>query len=452
MSRNLSVLFQAQSIAVVGASGTPGKTGYTILKNIIDAGFPGPVYPINPKAGELLGRKAYHSLEEIGAPVDLAIFTIPAPALPGAMEEAGAAGVKGAVVITGGLSEVGNTELERRVLDTAAVHGIRVIGPNCQGITSPHYGICASWPLAVGRGPIAVISQSGTIGAAVAGWLIREGIGVSATVSLGNKSDVDECDLLEYFAQDAATKAIALNIEGVRSGQRFIDTCRRVAATKPIIVLKPGRSEKGKQAAASHTKSVAGDARVFSAVCVKAGLIQADSTEGFYDAVKAFALSCPIRGNEIRMMTSSGGSGILAVDSAEDMGLDVPPLTEAEKQRLKEALPSHCVLRNPLDLTGDTDAGRYVTAAQALDPGHTGVLLLIFGDPIPGAAEAALKIKAATGQDIVCCYIGGGDVEIAETHALQRLGFPVYPTPERAVAAINALYRYGRVIRQEGTA
>lgn len=442
---NFDAFFYARSIAVVGASAAVGKTGYTILKNIIDAGFTGKIFPINTKADTILGFSAYKSLIDVRQPIDLAVFTIPAASLPDAMEQAGQAGIKAAVIITGGLGEVGNAELEQQVLDIAKRNGIRVIGPNCQGVTYTHNHLCASWPLTVGKGSVAIISQSGTIGAAMSGWLIGEGIGISGFVSMGNKSDIDECDLLEFFAEDPNTRVIALNIEGVRDGLRFIEVCSRISSRKPIVVLKPGRSEKGKAAAASHTKSVAGDAKVFRAVCKKAGLIEAITTQDFYDYTKALALGTPVHSPEVLVLTSSGGSGILAVDAAEAQDLYMPELTAPEHAALKSSLPGHCVVRNPLDMTGDTDAERYVTAIMGIDPERLGTALLIFGDPISGAAKAMEKISRMTRLKLVACYIGGGEVEVEETALIQRLGYPVFPTPERTIGAIKALYEYGHI-------
>ena len=444
MSNNLNAFFWAKSIAVVGASAAVGKKGYEILRNIIDAGYKEPIYPINPKAGELLGLKAYASLADISKPVDLAVFTIPAAALPGAMEQAGQAGVKAAIVITGGMGEAGNPELEQQVLDTAARFGIRVVGPNCQGIVYTPNSICASWPLLTGQGKVAIISQSGTIGAAMAGWLIDEKIGVSGFISMGNKSDVDECDLLEYFADDPDTAVIALNVEGIKDGARFIDVCSRTTAKEPIVVLKPGISEKGKEAAASHTKSVSGDAAVFTAVCRKAGIIQAFTTQDFIDFVKVLSLAQPISDPQTMIITSSGGSGILAVDEADLSGIPVPDLTDDDIAALKDVLPGHCVIRNPLDLTGDADAQRYLDAIGALGD-RPGALMLIYGDPIPEASSKTIEMSKITSQRIICCYIGGGDIQIEETALLQQNGFPVFPTPERTIKAISALYKYGKI-------
>lgn len=446
MSSNLNPFFEAKSIAVVGASSKEGKTGHTILRNLINSGFQGQIYPINPKSDNILWLQAYPTITAVEAPIDLAVFTIPAAGLPNAMEEAGKVGVKAAIIITGGLGEVGQQDLEQEVMGAAKRYGIRVIGPNCQGVSYTHNNLCASWPLTTFKGPVAVISQSGTIGAALAGWAQEDGLGVSGVVSLGNKSDVDECDLLDHFAKDPHTKVIALNIEGVRDGQRFIETCLKVTAEKPVVVLKPGRTEKGKQAAASHTKSVAGDAQVFEAVCRKAHLIQAKDVTEFYDFTKALALTGPINSPQVSILTSSGGSGILAVDAAEEQGLEIFNLSLDIKKEMENKLPGHCVIRNPLDLTGDTDAERYLISAKILAKQAPGAFLLVFGDPIPGAAEVVEKIDKELLISPICCYIGGGETQKDEALKLHRSGYPVYPTPERAMNALKALYQYGKYL------
>jgi len=448
VNNGLNAFFKAESIAVVGASSKEGKTGHTILKNLINSGFQGMIYPINPNSDNILWLKAYPNLKTVGRNVDLVVFTIPAHGLPEAMKEAGEMGVKAAVIITGGLGEIGNHELEQEVLNIARSYQIRVIGPNCQGISYTHNNLCASWPLTTVKGSIAIISQSGTIGAALSGWAQNEQIGISGCVSLGNKADVDECDLLEYFADDPNTSVIALNIEGVSNGARFLEVCHRVSVNKPIVVLKPGRSQKGKEAAASHTKSVAGNAEVFEAVCRRAHLIQARNTTEFFDFTKALALSQSINSTEISIITSSGGSGILAVDSAEDEGLEVIDLFPEILEELKEKLPSHCVIRNPLDLTGDSDAERFYISTEVIGKQAPGAFLLIYGDPILGAAEVTDRIAKSRKITPVCCYIGGGDVEREEVVRLQQLGYPTFPVPERAIAAIRVLYQYNRYVNE----
>lgn len=467
----LDSIFRPSSVAVVGASANPEKTGHTILKNILDGGFSGRVYPVNPSGGEILGLQAYPSLSCVPDRVDLAVIVVPAKAVPGVMKQAGEKGVGGAVIISGGFREVGNDGLEREVVEAARSFGIRVIGPNCQGVNYTASGLCASWPLITRRGGMAVISQSGTVGAALGEWAEDEGIGISAFVSLGNKADVNEIDLIDYFSHDPNTKVISLYIEGTRDGRRFMDVCRDALTRKPVVVLRPGRTEKGRKAAQSHTKSIAGSHMVFEAACRQVGVIRAATVEDLYDFSKALMFAgrrlaagggraTPWSGDggarrsyKLAILTSSGGSGIIATDVAQGCGVEVPDLEPTTVERLRSALPPHCVVRNPLDLTGDTPAERYETAVMEIASAEGedfDAFLLVFGDPIPRASEVVARLKGTLqdmasrrvrgpAPDIVACYIGGGAVGKDETTRMQAAGVAVFPTPERAVRAIGAL-------------
>lgn len=437
MASDLTRLFEPRAVAVVGASADPQKRGHIILKNIVDGGFAGPVYPINPRGGTILGLAAYPSLDDVPGPVDLAVIAVAAPLVAGVVEGCGRRGVAGAVVISGNFREAGNDDLEAELVAVARRTGVRVIGPNCQGIARPGSRLCATWPLMKDPGGMAIISQSGTVGAAFALWASAEGLGVSAFVSLGNRCDVDESDLIDFFGGDAATRAIALYLEGVRDGRRFMDVAGRVGREKPVVVLKSGRTASGRRAAQSHTRSVAGRDEVFDAACRQAGVVKAGDVEDLYDRAKALAMLAPPRGARLGVVTSSGGSGILATDAAAGAGLCVPALGAGTVAALRAALPAHCIAQNPLDLTGDTDAARYAAAAPLLRD-EVDMVLLIFGDPIPGACEAALRVRDETGLPVAALYLGGGEVEAPERCRLNRAGIPVFATPERAARALAA--------------
>ncbi len=438
----VKAMLNARSVAVVGASANVEKTGYTVLKNIIDGGYTGKIYPINPKAESILNIKCYSSIEAIPENIDLVVVIVPAPAVPDVMRQAGEKGARGAVIISGGFRETGNVELEAEVMGIAEQYGIAVIGPNCQGFNYTPNKLCASWPLITAKGPMAVISQSGTIGAAMEMWAAEEGIGISAFVALGNKSGVGEIELLEYFGDDPDTNVIALNVEGVKDGKRFMEVAKAVSRKKPVIVLKPGRTVKGRQAAESHTKSIAGSDAVFDAVCKQVGIIRAEGITELYDDTKALGFLKKPAGNRMLVITSSGGSGILATDVAEGCNIDVVPLSPETKTALKEILPSQCVVSNPLDLTGDATADRYEKALSvaALDEGLD-FFLVIFGDPIPGAFEVVENLKKITDKPVIVAYLGGGDVEKEEVAKMHLAGTPAYATPERAVRSIGALLR-----------
>ncbi len=435
-------MFNARSVAVVGASAKEGKTGHTILKNIIDGGFSGAIYPINPKADSILGVQCYPEVAAIPGNIDLVVVVVPAPAVPDVMRQAGEKGAKGAIIITGGFRETGNTELEAEVMGIAAQYNMGVVGPNCQGVNYTPNNLCASWPLITAKGTMAMITQSGTIGAAMAGWAAEENIGISAFVALGNKSDIGEIELLEFFGEDPETKVIALNVEGVKDGRKFMDVAKAAITKKPVVVLKPGRTAKGRQAAESHTKSIAGSDAVFDAVCRQIGIIRAEGITEFYDYCKIMALTEKPCGNRVLIITSSGGSGILATDVAEGCNVDVASLSDTTKATLKEALPSHCVVANPLDLTGDATAERYETALDvAIHDENIDMALVIFGDPIPGAFEVVENLRKKTNKPVVVAYLGGGDVEKEEVAKMLAAGISAFPTPERAMRSIGALLR-----------
>ncbi len=440
----LDSIFNPGSVAVVGASRTPGKLGYEILKNIIDAGFRGKIYPVNPKADEIMGLKCYHSISEIPEPVDLAVIVIPARFVPDTVKEAVQKGVKGFVVISGGFREVGGegVELERRLVRAVREGGARLIGPNCQGINNPHVGLCATWPLSTRRGPVAVVSQSGTVAAFMATGLEGEGIGMSKFAALGNKADVDEVDMLNYLADDPDTEVVALYLEGTSRGRELMEALRRCASRKPVVVIKAGRTEAGAEAVASHTGTLAGSAEVYEAVFRQTGAVAVDTLEEFFDAAKALAAFKPPKGPRVMVITSSGGSGILAADAIESRGMELAKLSEDVLSRLREELPYFCVIRNPLDLTGSAYAELYDKALE-ITKDHDGIdsYILIFGDPIPGAFEVIEKHLRETEKPILVAYLGGGDIEVEERRKFYEAGIPVYPTPERAVVALYNLWR-----------
>ena len=436
----LESVFNARSVAVVGASANPEKTGHIILKNIIEGGFEGKIYPVNPKAGEILGLPCYPSVTAINDSVDVVLIVVPSKFVPDVMEEAGKKGVTGAVVISGGFGEIGNGELEKQILDIAKKYGMRIIGPNCQGFNYTPNRLCASWPLVTKSGPIAVISQSGTVGAAIEIWAQAAEIGISCFVSLGNKVDVNEIDLIDVFKEDPNTKVISLYIEGVQNGARFMKSVRSAREKKPIVVLKPGTTPKGARAVQSHTRSIAGNDEIFDAVCRQVGITRAKSITELFDYSLALGFLGKPKGNRVLIITSSGGSGIIATDVAEQGGIDVVDLPAELLAELKGALPPQCVVANPLDLTGDATAERYrIAAGIAARCDSIDSLLLIFGDPIPGASEVVGELKEKTGKQIIVAYLGGGDIEEEETIKLNRSGTPVFPTPERAVGALKVL-------------
>lgn len=443
----LNEMFNAKSVAILGASNNPNKIGYNILKNLIDSGYKGQIYPINIKEEQVLGLKAYKNVSEISEKIDLIVIIIPSNLVLGALEEASSKGVKNAIIISGGFREIGNDDMENDLVKYAQEKGISFIGPNCQGINYTPNNMCVSWPLIKTRGSMAIIAQSGTVAAAFSMWAEKEEIGISGSVSLGNKSGVSELDIMEFFAEDDNTKVIALNLEGTKEGRRLMEMSKKIVPEKPIVVLKPGRTEKGIKAAQSHTKSIAGSDKVFSAACKQVGIVRADTITEFYDYSKILALLKKPKGKNVLIVTSSGGSGILATDTFEENNIvDVIELNSNLKDILTKELPSHCVVSNPIDLTGDTDALRYKKCVEmTCESDSIDFYLLIFGDPIPGACEVVEELKRETEKPIIVCYLGGGDVEGEEVIKMHRKGIPTFPTPERAAKAASVLCKYGNI-------
>jgi acyl-CoA synthetase (NDP forming) len=348
-------------------------------------------------------------------------------------------------VISGGFRESGpaGEKLERQTLKAAKQANIRIIGPNCQGVNSTAAGLCASWPLVKVRGPISIISQSGTISAAVACWAADEGIGICKLVALGNKCDVDETELLDYLANDSETKVIALYIEGVSDGRKFMKVARAATSEKPVVVLKGGRTAKGAEAVLSHTRSLAGSDAIFDAVFKRINIIRANDVEGLYDICKGFVgLSMPKNKNVV-IITSSGGSGILATDACEELNLNVMDLPAEVRDALKDKLPPECILRNPLDLTGSVTSQMYDEVLEALAGiPDVGSVIIIVGDPMPGISDIIAK-HFARGKTLVPVMLGGGRVEAEERAKLKGSGIPTYSSPVRAARTLAALARYG---------
>ncbi len=437
-SNNLDAVFRPRSVAVIGASTVAGKLGHDILYNLIHAGFPGPIYPINPKADQVLELPAYKQIGDVPSPPDLAVVVIPARAVAGAIEQCGEKGVKAAIVITGGFAEAGpeGEKLQEELTQTARRCGVRLIGPNCQGLNNPHHKLCASWPLLTTPGGMAFISQSGTVGAALMDWASQEHLGVSVFVSLGNRADIDEADAIEYFNHDPHTRVIALYLEGVKRPIYFQDAL--AGATKPVVVLKAGRTEQGRLAAESHTKSMAGRDAVYDAIFRKYKVHRADTIEELYDFAKALAYYPKPTGRRLLNITSSGGAAILAIDAAEKLGFQVPPPSPVLQAKLREIVPAHCAVGNPVDLTGDVmnDPSLYAKVIDAARPEYDN-LVLIFGDPIPDASQVVTP-----GAHELVVFMGGAEVERQEVPLMHQKGVPVFPTPERGLNALHQFFRF----------
>ncbi len=438
MAASLEPLFRPSRIAVIGASANPEKLGFQIFRNIREAGFPGEIIPVNPKGEVILGTQSVKSTGDLPEGIDLAVVIIPAKLVPGTILHLAERKVRAAIVISGGFAESGEegAALQEELARNAVRCGIRVVGPNCQGVNYPYHNLCASWPLITRRGEIAIASQSGTVGAALIDWASEDHLGFSAFVSMGNRADVDEADLIDFFADDPNTKVIALYIEGVKDPAKFLSAVRK--CRKPIVILKPGRTERGRKAAESHTRSLAGNDAIYDAVFRQFGIHRAPTLEELYDFAKALAYLPAPTGPRMLIVTSSGGSAVIATDVAVEEGFNVTPLPPALADQLREFLPSHCIVGNPLDLTGDANAEWYRKVLTAAE-GHYDVVMSIFGDPIPGASTIIHP-----GGRVLVAYLGGAEVERAERLLLHEKKVAVFPTPERAVRALGCHARFDR--------
>jgi acyl-CoA synthetase (NDP forming) len=434
----LEALFSPHSVAVYGASRQEGKLGNTLLRNVVDGGFPGAVIPVNPAGGTILEREAAASLD--GQAVDLALISVPAERAPAAVADAAGAGCRAAVVLSSGFGEAGEDgqALERVLTDAAG--GMRLVGPNCMGVLS-HLGGEAwlngtyFWDVPRVAGSLSFLSQSGAFGGMFFDHLRNRGRGLARFVSLGNAADVNESDLLGWLADDPSTGAVGLFIEGIRDGRRFVADARRVTAHKPLVVLKAGKYGTGARAAASHTGSLAGRHGAVQAAFARAGVIEAEDSDSFFDALAATEKGAG-RGRRVAIITISGGPGVLAADAAELAGLTLPPPSPDTLERLRALAPSFAALGNPIDLTPQCPPEHYPEAIGAVmaDPGFDGFVVINCGLDIPSFGEGVTAGAAATGKPVTAYVLDVPDIEKQLDHA----GIPRFGSPERAVRAYAA--------------
>jgi acetate---CoA ligase (ADP-forming) len=444
----LEAVFAPNSVAVIGASPDPSRLGHRVLKNILDNGYRGHVYPIHPTADAVLNLPAFPSVLDIPDPLDLAVIVIPAKGVLDVVEECGRKGVKGLVVISAGFKEVGGEgrELERRLVELVRKHGMRMVGPNCLGIidtiTQLNASFAALYPV---PGQIAFMSQSGAICTAILDWSKSQGIGFSRFVSLGNKADVDEVALLEAWGGDPQNRVILAYLEGINDGPAFITTARTVTKRTPVIAIKSGTTQAGTRAISSHTGSLAGSERAYEAAFQQSGIIRADSMEELFDYALAFAYQPPIPGSRIAIVTNAGGPGIIATDAIERSGLKLAEFTPETIERLKAGLPPTASVYNPIDVIGDAASDRYeVALAAALADPNVDACLVLFtpqaGSEPEKTAEVMARLSADQPKPVVASYMGeysiGPALELLNQHRI-----PNYPFPERAVSALHAMHR-----------
>ncbi len=441
-------LLSPRSIAVIGASTTPGKVGHDIVNNLVTEEFMGKIYPVNPKADVILGIKAYASVRDIADEVDMAVIVIPAPLVSGALRECGEKGIKNVVVISAGFKETQTPEgtaLEQDITAIARKFDINLVGPNCLGILRPSRKMNASFAKGLPpAGNVTLISQSGATAVGIMDLAPGLGLGFASVFSIGNKTTMNESDFLSLCAEDPETHVIGLYLESINDGRRFLETAAAITKKKRIVLLKSGVSEQGKHAAASHTGALAGSDAAIDALCVQSGISRARSMEEFLDMLSTFSHQPPLLSDHIAVLTNAGGPGILATDRSERVHLVLPPLSAHIAQTLKAALPSTASIVNPIDLIGDAKTDRYEAGLIACrdDAAIDGLVVILTPQimtPSEEIADTIVRImKTAPLMPVVACFIGGSLVERARTK-LRAHGIPVFDTPERAVRAIAAL-------------
>ncbi len=462
----LDAIFAPRSVAVIGASTTQGKVGHDIFFNILKSGYTGVLYPVNPNALAVASVKAYPTITDIPDEVDLSIIILPPRLSLKAVEESVAKGVKGIVIVSAGFKEVGQEglEIENRIVAICKEAEVRLVGPNCLGVINPMPSVRlnASFSSRMpAPGKISFISQSGALCTAVLDFAADRDFGFSKFISIGNKADVDELDLLQYLHEDQDTEVIMLYLEELRRGAEFIQIVKEITSGRrrtPVIVIKSGRTIAGARAAASHTGALAGSEAVYDSIFEQSGIIRADSIDELFDFASAFAYKTEsalgkVRrklptGNRVAIVTNAGGPGIVATDMTISSGLELATFSEETIEALAEHLPATANIHNPVDVIGDASYDRYESALAAVtrDDGVDGTLVILTPQSMTnalGTAEAIVRIARTSPKPILSCFMGIVDVSKGVEY-LQAHGYPVFRFPESAAKAFGAIYRYSK--------
>ncbi len=452
--RPLDSIFAPKVVAVIGATENPGSVGRTVFQNMIHGGFGGTVYPVNPKRPSVLAIKAYPKISAIPEQVDLAVICTPAASVPGLIKECVEAGVKGAVIISAGFKEIGpsGAELEQKVLAEAQKGKMRIIGPNCLGVMIPQKGLNASFAGNMAKpGSVGFLSQSGALGAAILDWSLKENVGFSNFVSIGSMLDVNWGDLIYYFGDDPNTKSIVIYMESIGDARSFLSAAREVALTKPIIVIKVGRTEAAAKAAASHTGSLTGSDEVLHAAFRRVGVLRVDTIAELFHMAEVLGKQPRPQGPRLTIVTNAGGPGVLATDMLISDGGELADISSDTMKELNTFLPAAWSHGNPVDVLGDAGADRYAKAVQvaAQDPATDGMLVILtpqaMTDPIK-TAEALKPYAKLPGKPLLTCWMGGDIVEPGKT-ILNNADIPTYEYPDTAARAFCYMYRYSSNLR-----
>ena len=445
----LKDFFNPQTVAIIGASRTLGKVGYELVFNLIESKFEGNIVPVNPSADEILGIKCYPDLKTYGKTVNLSVISLPTKAVKGAVEASIEAGAKAICIITAGFKEVSKegAQLEREIADICKTSGVRLLGPNCLGLINAHHKMNASFakqmPL---TGSISVISQSGALCAAILDWAEKEKVGFSKVISMGNKSDLDENDFIEALATDKDTKVITCYLEGINNGARFMETAKKVAKTKPIVVFKSGTTASGSKAASSHTGSLAGADIAYTSAFHKSGVIRANSFEALFDISLALSMQKTPKGKNVAVITNAGGPGIMATDAIENSGMKMAELDKTLQAELASKLPAAASVHNPIDILGDGSPDKYAEAliTAQKDPNVDSIVVILTPQAMTKAVESAEEIaKNMTGEKPVIAVWMGGVIVDKGRDILSKNGIPSFTDPVRAIATLKTMLDYG---------
>ena len=450
----LKAFFEPASLAVIGASSNPAKLGHAVLKNIVEGGYArhGKIYPINTKAREILGYPAYPTVLAVPEPIDLAVIVIPYPYVPDVLRTCGKKGIPTAIVISAGFREAGMEGLEREheLISIAREFNIRLIGPNCLGVVDTFTPLNATFAAgAPPSGPMAFTSQSGALGIAVLDWAQAGRLGLSKFVSLGNKADVDEVDLLRAWRDDEHTRVILIYSEELSNGQEFIRVAREVTQVKPVIAIKSGVTQSGARAVSSHTGSLAGSEQAYQAAFRQAGVLQADSLESLFDMALALSYQPPLQGERVAIVTNAGGPGILATDALERAGLTIARFETKTIKALEQHLPDAASAANPVDVLGDAtpDRYRYALETVAADSNVDGLLAVLVPQAVldtKAVAEAIVSLESHLDKPILTCFMGEARMAAA-IDSLTAHGIPNYPFPKRVAQVFRAMADYQEI-------
>ena len=448
-SQPLSVFFSPKTVAVLGATETAGSMGRTVLWNLFTNPFGGTVFPVNPKRASVLGIKAYPTIASVPEKIDLAVLATPPETVPGLIGECADAGVKGAIILSAGFKEIGPSglELEEKIRVNARRGMLRVIGPNCLGVMSPLTGLNATFAVGMARpGNVAFISQSGALCTAVLDWSLREMVGFSCFISIGSMVDVGWGDLIDYLGDDQRTRSIVMYMESVGDARSFLSAAREVALTKPIIVIKAGRTEAAGRAAASHTGSLTGSDDVLDAAFRRGGVLRVNNISELFDMAEVLARQPRPKGPRLAIVTNAGGLGVLATDALISSGGELANLSQESMEALNALLPPHWSHNNPIDILGDASPERYFSTVEiaAKDPNSDGVLVILTPQANTDSTRTAEQLRPFAkldGKPIVASWMGGTDVATGET-ILNRSNIPTFPYPDTAVRAFSYMWRY----------